>query len=113
MYGENYTKIMVYNMKMCLKRGALKKKVKKKVEEIQYQKEKLQILDYTILAKPRTIFVSSSYNYSSKPSTIVTSLLNSDYFFLSRSTNLFFGLVGPESNPILESKPKLILTTGM
>ena len=113
MYGENYTKIMVYNMKMCLKRGALKKKVKKKVEEIQHQKEKLQILDYIILAKPRTIFVSSSYNYSSKPSTIVTSLLNSDYFFLPRSTNLFFGLVGPESNPILESKPKLILTTGM
>ena len=91
----------------------IEKQVRKKVEKIQHQKEEFQILDYTILIKPRMIFISSSYNYSSKPSTIVTSLLNSDYFFLPRSTNLFFGLVGPESNPILESKPKLILTTGM
>ena len=41
-YGENGTKIMVYNMKMCLEREALKKKgEKKKVEEIKHQKEKL------------------------------------------------------------------------
>ena len=29
-YGENGTKIMVYNMKMCLKRKALKTKGKKR-----------------------------------------------------------------------------------
>ena len=57
-----------------------------------------------------TIFISYTYNYSSKPSTIVTSFLNLGQFFLPRSTNLLFGLVGPELNPILESKPKLVLT---
>ena len=55
------------------------------------------------------IFILYSYKYSSKPSTIVTSFLNSDQFFLPRSTNLLFGLVGPEYNPVLESKPKPVL----
>ena len=57
------------------------------------------------------IFISYTYNYSSKPSTIVTSFLKSGQFFLTRSTNLLFGLVGLESNPVLRSKPKLVLTT--
>ena len=45
---------------MPRERGIKKKRLKKKVEEIKHQKEKLQILDCTILAKPRTIYVSSS-----------------------------------------------------
>ena len=75
--------MMVYNIKRCPKILKKKKKKKgkriekKKVEEIRDQKEKLQILDYTILVRPRTIFISYSYNYSSKPSTVVTSSLNS------------------------------------
>ena len=56
------------------KERGIEKQVRKKVEKIQHQKEEFQILDYTILTKPRTIFISSLYNYSSKPSTIVTSL---------------------------------------
>ena len=36
------------------------------------QKEELQILGYTIQATPMTIFISSTYNYPPKPSTIVT-----------------------------------------
>ena len=59
------------------KERGIEKQVKKRVEEIQHQKEKSQILDYTILTKSRMIFISTSYNYSSKPSMIVTSLLNS------------------------------------
>ena len=74
------------------------------------RKEELQIPDYTIQAKPKTIFVSYTYNYSFKPSTIVTSFLKSGQFFLPRFTNLLFGLAGPEPNPVLGSKPKLVLT---
>ena len=77
-YGENGTKIMVYNMKRCPKRKGLKKQIKRKFKKYNTRRKKLQILDYTILAKPRTIFISYSYNYSSKISMIVTSLLNLD-----------------------------------
>ena len=41
---------------------------------------------------------------------IVTFFLKSGQFFLPRSTNSLFGLVGPEPNPVLGSKPKLVLT---
>ena len=43
---------------------------------------------------------------------IVTFFLKSGYFFLPRSTNLLFGLVGPKLNPVLGSKPKLVLIVG-
>ena len=54
-YGKNGTKIMVYNIKRCPKRKRSKKEKKEGVEEIQNQKEKLEILGYTILARLRTI----------------------------------------------------------
>ena len=44
----------------------------------QLTKEEIQSLGYTIQAGPRTIFISSTYNYPSEPSTIVTSILNSN-----------------------------------
>ena len=59
------------------KRDREKKHREKKALEIRHHKEKLQILDYIILVRSRTSFISYSYNYSSKPSIIVTSSLNS------------------------------------
>ena len=41
------------------------------------QKEELQIIGYTIQVTPRKIFISSTYNYPSNPSTIITSFLKS------------------------------------
>ena len=77
MYGENDTNIMVYNMKRCpKKRGEIEKQIEKRLRNIT-QKEELYILGYTIQATPKTIFIPSTYNYPSKPSTIVTSFLNS------------------------------------
>ena len=67
---------MVYNMKMCPKKEEIEKQIEKRLRNIT-QKEELQILSYTIQATPMTIFISSTYNYPSKPSTIVTSFLNS------------------------------------
>ena len=76
-------------------------------------KEKLWTLDHITQATPRTIFVSYTPNFSSKPLMIVTSSPKSGQFFLSCSTNLLFGLVGPKPNPVLGSKPKLVLTIGV
>ena len=69
-------KIMVYNMKRHQKKKK-KKNDRKIVKKDNTRRKKLQILDYTIFAKLRMIFISYSYNYSSKPSTIVTFSLNS------------------------------------
>ena len=41
------------------------------------QKEELQVLDYTIQAMLMTIFISYTYNYSSKPSTMIILFLKS------------------------------------
>ena len=109
MYSENGTNIMVYNMKRYPKKQGIEKQIEKRLRNTT-QKEELQSLGYTIQATPRTIFISSTYIYPSKPSTIVTSFLNSGQFFFPRSTNLLFGLVGPKPNPVLESKSKLVLT---
>ena len=76
MYSENGTNIMVYNMKRCPKKGEIEKQIEKRLRNTT-QKEELQNLGYTIQATPMTIFISSTYNYPSKPSTIVTSFLNS------------------------------------
>ena len=111
MYGENGTNIMVYNMKRCPKKGEIEKQIEKRLRNTT-QKEELQNLGYTIQATPRTIFISSTYNYPSKPSTIVTLFLNSGQFFLPHFTNLLFGLIGPKPNPVLESKSKLVLSIG-
>ena len=46
------------------------------------------------------IFISYTLNISSKPPIIVTSFLKSGQFFLPRSTNLLFELVGPKPNPV-------------
>ena len=73
-------------------------------------KEELWILDYITQATPMTIFISYTLNFSSKPPMTVTFFLKSGLFFLSRSTNSLFGLVGPEPNSVLGSKPKLDLT---
>ena len=76
MYSENGTNIMVYNMKRCPKKGEIEKQIEKRLRNTT-QKEELQNLGYTIQATPRTIFISSTYNYPSKPSTIVPFFLNS------------------------------------
>ena len=73
-------------------------------------KEELWTLDYITQPTPRTTFISYTLNFSSKPPMIVTFFLKSGQFFLPRSTNSLFGLVGPEPNPVLGSKPKLVLT---
>ena len=111
MYGENCTKIIVYNMKRCPKRREIERQIEKRLRITTQKGRTPKNLGYTIQTSLRTIFISSTYNYSSKPSTIVTSFLNSDQFFLLRSTNLLFGLVGPVLNPVLESKSKLVLTS--
>ena len=49
---------------------------------------------------PMMIFISYTLNISSKPPIIVTSFLKSGQFFLPRSTNLLFELVGPKPNPV-------------
>ena len=60
-----------------------KKRERKKKQHIEKrlrkttQKKELQILGYTIQATPKTIFISFTYNFPSKPSTIVTSFLKS------------------------------------
>ena len=76
MYGKNGIKIMVYDMKRCQKKKGLEKHIEKRLRNMT-QKKELQILGYTIQATLRTIFISSTYNYPSKPSTIVTSFLKS------------------------------------
>ena len=73
-------------------------------------KEELWTPDYITQATPRTILIFYILNFSSKPPMIITSFLKSGQFFLQRSTNSSFGLVGPEHNPALGSKPKLVLT---
>ena len=67
---------MVYNMKRCQKKKGMEKHIEKRLRNTT-QKEELQILGYTIQATSRTIFISSIYNYPSKPFTIVTSFLKS------------------------------------
>ena len=67
---------MVYNVRRCLKKGGLKKHIEKGLRNTT-QKEELHVLDYTIQATLRTIFISYTYNYSSKPSTIVILFLKS------------------------------------
>ena len=56
------------------KKREIEKQIKKRLRNTT-QKEELQILYYTIQATLITIFISYTYNYSSKPSTIVTFFL--------------------------------------
>ena len=58
------------------KEKEIEKHIEKRLRNMT-QKEELQILDYIIQATSRTIFISYTYNYSSKPSTIVTSFQKS------------------------------------
>ena len=76
MYNENGTKIMVYNIKRCPKIRGLKNGEKESLRNTT-PKGKTPDTDYTILARPRTIFIPYSYKYSSIPFMIVTSFLNS------------------------------------
>ena len=108
-YGENGTKTMVYNVRRCQKERGSKNLERKRLRNTT-QKEEVQILNQTVQPMLSMIFISYTYNFSSKPSTIITSFLKSGQFFLSYSTNLLFGLVGPKPNPVLGSKPKLVLT---
>ena len=110
-YGENGTKTMVYNVRRCQKERGSKNLERKRLRNTKL-KEEHQTLDYIIQVMPRTIFVSYILYFSSNPPMIVTSFLKSGQFFLPRSTNSLFGLVGPEPNPVLGSKPKLVLIIG-
>ena len=73
-------------------------------------KEELWTLDYITQPTPRTTFISYTLNFSSKPPMIVIFFLKLGQFFLPRSTNSLFGLVGAKPNPVLGSKSKLVLT---
>ena len=68
---------MIYNMKKYPnKEEGIEKQIEKRLRNTT-QKEELQSLGYTIQATLRSIFISSTYIYPSKPSTIVASFLNS------------------------------------
>ena len=62
---------------MSKEKGEIEKHIEKRLRNMT-QKEELQILEYTIQATPMTIFISSTYSYPSKPSTIVTFFLKLD-----------------------------------
>ena len=59
------------------KEGRLEKPREKRLRNMTL-KEELCTLDYITQATPRTIFVSYTLNFSSKPPRIVTSFLKSD-----------------------------------
>ena len=75
-YGKNGAKIMVYNVRRCPKKGDWKKPREKRLRNTTL-KEEFEILDYITQAMPRTIFISYTFNFSSKPPMIVTSILKS------------------------------------
>ena len=75
-YGKNDTKIMIYNMRRCPKKRGIGKPREKRLRDTTL-KEELWILDYITQATPKTIFISYTLNFSSKPPMIVTSFLKS------------------------------------
>ena len=75
-YGKNDTKIMIYNMRMCPKKREIGKPREKRLRDTTL-KEELWILDYITQATLKTIFISYTLNFSSKPPMIVTSFLKS------------------------------------
>ena len=84
---SSHNPIYTCTVRMVLKSWYMTWKVVKRKEEIEKhienrlknttKKEELHILGYTIQTMPMTIFISSTYNYPSKPFMIVTSFLYS------------------------------------
>ena len=75
-YGKNGTKIMVYNVRRCPKKRGIGKPREKRLRNTTLEEE-FWILDYITQATPRMIFISYTFNFSSKPPVIVTSILKS------------------------------------
>ena len=105
-------KIMIYNIKRCPREEMEKQLEKKSLRKTTPEGRTPGTWIY-YFSQAEDDFIPYLHKHSSKPSTIVTSFLNSYQFFLPRSTNLLFGLVRAVSNPVLESKPKLVLTETM
>ena len=61
MDGENGTKIIVYNTKRDQKKGGRKKKIKQekseRLKKDKSKKKKFHIIDHTIRAYPRMLFI--------------------------------------------------------
>ena len=77
MYGKDDTKIVVYNMRKWQRTGRLKNLEQKQRLRNTSLKEELWTRDKIAWVTPRMIFVSHTFDFSSKPPIIVTSFLES------------------------------------